>query len=101
VGQNTAVRLQLFGQPGGGDIRKSEVRVVARAAVAWPILWSLDTFLLLAQAKNLLDKTQRVKIPKKTIYMTMLLSPFFCLSNTAFTLLVHAKTKKIKTFIPL
>ena len=68
----------------------------ARAAVAWPVLWSLDTFTLLADSKNLLDKTQRVKIPKKTIYLTMLLSPLFCLSNSAFNMLINRKVKRLK-----
>jgi len=69
----------------------------ARAAAAWPILWSLDTFLLLAQSKNLLDKTQRVKIPRKTIYLTMLASPFFCCSNFVFRKIVENKIKKFPT----
>ena len=71
----------------------------ARAAVAWPVLWSLDTFYMLAASENLLDKTQHVKIPKKTIYLTMLLSPFFCCSNFIFKQLVNRKIKQLKKVI--
>jgi hypothetical protein len=60
------------------------------------VLWSLDTLYLLATTKNLLDKTQRIKIPKKTIYLTMLASPLFCLSNKIFTAIVRYKMLKIK-----
>jgi farnesyl-diphosphate farnesyltransferase len=71
----------------------------ARAAVAWPALWCLDTLFLLATAKNLLDKTQRVKISKKIIYLTILASPLYCLSNSLFTLAIKHKAAKIKNIL--
>jgi farnesyl-diphosphate farnesyltransferase len=74
-------------------------RFGARASVAWPVIWSLDTFYLLATAKNLLDKNMRIKIQQKTIYLTMLLSPLFCCSNFIFRLLVNYKALKIKRYI--
>ncbi|MDR1124415.1 MAG: squalene/phytoene synthase family protein [Elusimicrobiota bacterium] len=71
----------------------------ARAAVAWPVLWSLDTLLLLAKAKNLLDKKRRVRISKTTIWLTIFLSPLFCCSNFIFRLLVNYKAGKVKKII--
>lgn len=67
----------------------------ARATVAWPVIWSLDTFLLLANSKNLLDKNKIQKIPKKTIYLTMLTSPLYCFSNTIFKKLIKKKTEEV------
>ena len=72
-----------------------------RATVAWPVLWSLDTLKLLASCKNLLDKTKIQKIPKKTIYLTMLLSPFYCFSNTVFNKLIDKKIKSVKEELKL
>jgi farnesyl-diphosphate farnesyltransferase len=67
-----------------------------RAAVAWPVLWSLDTLYLLAKTNNLLDKKAVVKISKKTIYLTIFLSPMFCCSNFILRLAVNYKVTKIK-----
>ena len=55
-----------------------------RAAVAWPMLWTADTFAKLAAEKELLNPNKRVKIPRSTIYKTMFLTPFVLLSNTLF-----------------
>ena len=68
----------------------------SRAAVAWPVLWSLDTFLMLASCKNLLDKNKIQKIPKKTIYLTMLASPLYCFSNGIFAKLVDKKAAMVR-----
>lgn len=70
-----------------------------RAAVAWPVLWSLDTLCLLALAGNLLDGNKKQKIPKKNIYLTMLASPLFCLSDTVFRRIIEQKTKNIKRIL--
>ncbi len=72
-----------------------------RAAVAWPVLWSLDTFYLLAMAGNLLDGSKLQKIPRKTIYLTMLASPLYCLSDTVFRRIVEQKIKNIKRILSL
>lgn len=70
-----------------------------RAAVAWPVLWSLDTFYLLALADNLLDPAKKQKIKRKHIYRTMISSPLYCLSNASFKKLVEKKTKEIKEIL--
>lgn len=68
----------------------------ARATVAWPVFWSLDTLKLLASSKNLLDKNKIQKIPKKTIYLTMFLSPFYCFSNTLFNKILDKKIRLVR-----
>lgn len=55
-----------------------------RAAVAWPVLWTADTLYKVYQEQNLLDVAHRVKIPRRVIYKTMLLSPFILPSNRLF-----------------
>ncbi len=55
-----------------------------RAAVAWPILWAADTLYKISQEPNLLDVNRRVKIPRRTIYLTMLCTPPLWLSNRLF-----------------
>ncbi len=81
-------------------LRKIPIYKVAnRAAVAWPVLWSLDTFYLLALAGNLLDGSKKQKIPKKTIYLTMLASPLFCMSNKIFERIVEQKIANIKRIL--
>jgi len=70
-----------------------------RAAVAWPVLWSLDTFYLLALSGNLLDAEKKQKIPKKEIYRTMLSSPFYCLSAKVFRRKVESKINEIKKIL--
>lgn len=74
-------------------------RFGARASVAWPVLWSLDTFFLLASCKNLLDPSKRQKIPRKTIYLTILASPLFCVSSHIFRWAVNYKAMKVKKLI--
>lgn len=63
-------------------IPKKQWRI--RAAVAWPILWTADTFNKLAQAPDILNPTRRIKISKKRVYATMLMSALFVLSNRYF-----------------
>ena len=63
-------------------IPKTQWRI--RCAVAWPILWTADTFIKVAQAPDLLNPTRRIKISKDHIYSTMLLSPLLVLSNRYF-----------------
>ena len=55
-----------------------------RTAVAWPVLWTADTLYKVYQEQNLLDVAHRVKIPRRVIYKTMLLSPFVLPSNRLF-----------------
>ena len=55
-----------------------------RAAVTWPVLWTADTLYKVYQEQNLLDPNHRVKIPRRVIYKTMLLSPFVLPSNRLF-----------------
>ncbi len=74
-------------------------KLANRAAVAWPVLWSLDTFYLLALAGNLLDGGKKQKIPKKTIYLTMLTSPLYCMSNKIFERIVEQKIANIKRIL--
>lgn len=68
----------------------------ARCAVAWPVLWSLDTLLLLIKSKNLLEEGASLKIPKRRIYLTMLASPLYCFSNRIFAALIKRRAQKIK-----
>lgn len=62
-----------------------------RAAVVWPVLWALDTFALLAEEPNILTSA-RIKISKKTIYLTLLKTPLYLISNKLFQ---NALNKKI------
>lgn len=66
-----------------------------RAAVAWPILWTADTFEKLADAQDLLNPSKRVKISRACVYGTMLLTPFILLSNRLFDWWLRAKLKKL------
>ncbi len=66
-----------------------------RAAVAWPMLWTADTFHKLANTPDLLNPQKRVKIPRSQIYKTMLLTPFILASNSLFEKWLHAKLKKL------
>ncbi|MDR0646341.1 MAG: squalene/phytoene synthase family protein [Elusimicrobiota bacterium] len=77
-------------------VKIPKIKFGARAAVAWPVLWSLDTLYFISNAKNLLDKTQRVKISKKIIYLTILATPLYCLSNNLFNLIIKHKIAKLK-----
>ncbi len=66
-----------------------------RAAVAWPMLWTADTFAKLAQTPDLLNSQKRVKIPRSRIYVTLLLSPFILASNALFEKWLHKKLKTL------
>lgn len=66
-----------------------------RAAVAWPILWTADTFAKLAQTPDLLNPQKRVKIPRTRIYFTLLVTPFILVSNSLFEKWLHAKLKAL------
>ena len=74
-------------------------RFFERACVAWPVIWSLDTLRLLASSKNILDKNKIEKIPKKTIYLTMLASPFYCLSDFIFNKIIDRKIALIRDLL--
>jgi len=65
-----------------------------RAAVAWPVLWAADTLQKIDQTPNLLDVKQRVKIPRSTIYRTILCTPPLWLSNRFFEKWFTHKLKK-------
>jgi farnesyl-diphosphate farnesyltransferase len=80
-------------------VKIPKIKFGARASVAWPALWSLDTLYLIVNAKNLLDKAQRVKISKKTIYLTILATPLYCLSNNLFARIIKYKIAKIKKLL--
>lgn len=72
---------------------KTQLRI--RAAVAWPMLWTADTFLKLAQEPELLNPQKRVKIPRSTIYRTMFLTPLILASNSIFYAWLGRKLSKI------
>ena len=66
-----------------------------RAAIAWPIFWTADTFYELAVTPDLLNPTRRIKISKKRIYLTMLASPLCVLSNRYFAKKLTGKLKQL------
>jgi len=66
-----------------------------RAAVAWPILWTADTFCKLADEPDLLNPAKRVKIPRSRIYFTLCVTPLILLSNTLFEAWLKHKIKKL------
>jgi len=66
-----------------------------RAAVAWPILWTADTFHKLAACPDLLNPNKRVKISRWTIYGTMLITPALLTSNRFFDKWLAHKLKKL------
>ncbi len=66
-----------------------------RAAVAWPILWTADTFYKLAVSQDLLNPAKRVKISRWVIYGTMLITPVVLLSNRFFDKWLSYKLKKL------
>ena len=68
-----------------------------RAAVAWPMLWAADTLYKLSQTPDLLNPQKRVKITRKTIYFTLLLTPFILCSNRLFEPWLTYKINKIQT----
>lgn len=71
----------------------------SRASVMWPVLWTLDTLTLIAKTKNLLDSKNKPKISKKTIYLTMFLSPFYACSNFAFNKIFYKKYNYLKNLL--
>lgn len=73
---------------------KTQIRI--RASVAWPMLWTADTFLKLAQEPDLLNPQKRVKIPRSTIYRTMFLTPLILASNSIFYAWLGRKLSKIR-----
>ena len=68
-----------------------------RAAVAWPMLWATDTLYKLNQTPDLLNPQKRVKITRRTIYFTLLLTPFILCSNRLFARWLDKKINKIST----
>ncbi len=66
-----------------------------RAAVAWPVLWTADTLYKVFQSSHLLNPAIRVKIPRSTIYFTMLATPLLWLSNSFFERWLTGKINKI------
>lgn len=66
-----------------------------RAAVAWPILWTADTFNKLAACPDLLNPNKRVKISRGRIYATLLVTPLLLISNTMFKVWLARKLKKL------
>jgi len=72
---------------------KREVRI--RISVVWPMLWTADTFIKLAQEPDLLNAQKRVKIPRSVIYRTMLITPLLLISNRFFKAWLDKKLAKI------
>ena len=66
-----------------------------RAAVAWPILWTADTFNKLAHTPDLLNPAKRVKISRGRIYFTMLVTPLLLVSNFCFDKWLSYKLNKL------
>ena len=65
-----------------------------RAAVAWPILWAADTLYKIYREPNLLNIKHRVKISRRTIYLTMLCTPPLWISNRIFEMWLTHKLAK-------
>lgn len=70
-----------------------------RASVIWPIYWSLDTMAKVLESDNLLEPNNKVRIPKSTIYRTMLLTPFMFFSNALFKRGMKKRIEKIKKLV--
>ena len=66
-----------------------------RAAVAWPMLWTADTFAKLTQTPDLLNPQKRVKISRVRVYATMLVTPCILLSNRLFSWWINYKLNKL------
>ncbi|MGB2578545.1 farnesyl-diphosphate farnesyltransferase [Elusimicrobium simillimum] len=64
-----------------------------RVSVAWPVIWTLDNFILLSCTNPL---KQKLRINKKDIYKTMFLSPLYLISNSVFKSMVDRRIKKIR-----
>ncbi len=69
-----------------------------RAAVAWPILWAADTLCAIYREPDLLNPEKRVKIPRSTIYRTILCTPPLWLSNRLFAYWLNHKIRKLGLF---
>lgn len=67
-----------------------------RAAVAWPILWTADTFFKVYREPDILNPAKRVKISRSVIYSTMLVTPPLLASNTLFCNWLDKKLRKFK-----
>lgn len=52
--------------------------------MAWPILWTADTFFKVYREPDILNPSKRVKISRSVIYSTMLVTPLLLASNTLF-----------------
>ncbi|MBR4508311.1 MAG: squalene/phytoene synthase family protein [Elusimicrobiaceae bacterium] len=70
-----------------------------RAAVIWPVFWSLDTIYLLGQNPHKQDKKTKRKITKTNIYLTMLLSPLYCFSNILINKIIDYKVSRIERLL--
>ena len=66
-----------------------------RAAVAWPMLWTADTFIKLNNTPDLLNPHKRVKISRLRIYATLLVTPLLLVSNRLFDAWLNHKLKKL------
>lgn len=74
-------------------------KLFSRAAVIWPVFWSLDTLYILALAPHKQGKKIRRKISKLNIYLTMLLSPLYCFSNTLINKIIDYKILRLQRFL--
>ncbi len=75
------------------SIPKKHARV--RAAVAWPMLWTADTFVKLSRTPDLLNPQKRVKISRLRVYATILVTPLLLISNTCFKKWLSHKLNKL------
>ena len=75
-------------------------KVFTRTAVMWPVLWALETYQSILCSRNLLDIKYRPKFPRKVIYKTMLLTPFFVWSNKIFGYIFNKKYQTLKALLP-
>ena len=71
----------------------------SRAAVAWPVFWSLDTLYKLTLAPHEHGKNINRKISKTNVYLTMFLSPFYCFSNTLINKIIDYKVLRLKRLL--
>ena len=74
-------------------------KLFSRAAVAWPVFWSLDTLYILALAPHKQGKNIKRKISKTNIYLTMLLSPLYCFSNTLINKIIDYKESRLQRLL--
>ena len=74
-------------------------KLFSRAAVAWPVFWSLDTLYILALAPHKQGKKTNRKISKVNVYLTMFLSPLYCFSNTLTDKIIDYKASKLERLL--